>query len=141
MSVKLFIDSNIFLYAFSDKELSKQVTAKNIILNGSPTISVQVINEVSNNLLKKLHFHENEVSCFIENCYERYSVVNLTQEIFITASKLRNDKQFSYYDSIIVASALINQCHVLYTEDMQHVQIIGHSLKILNPFSNNNNIV
>jgi predicted nucleic acid-binding protein len=46
MSVKLFIDSNIFLYAFSDKELSKQVTAKNIILNGSPTISVQVINEV-----------------------------------------------------------------------------------------------
>lgn len=134
MSVKLFIDSNIFLYAFSDKELSKQVTAKNIILNGSPTISVQVINEVSNNLLKKLQFHENEVSCFIENCYKRYSVVNLTQEIFSTASKLRNDHQFSYYDSVIVASALMNQCQVLYTEDMQHGQIIEHSLKIRNPF-------
>lgn len=135
MSDKPFIDSNIFLYAFSDKDPFKQITAKNIILPGSPIISVQVINEVSNNLLKKLHFHENEVACFIENCYERYSVVNLSQEIFITASRLRNDYQFSYYDSIIVASALISQCQVLYSEDMQHGQMIGHSLKIINPFS------
>ncbi len=141
MSVKVFIDSNIFLYAFSDKDIFKQGTAKNIILNNSPTISVQVINEVSNNLLKKLHFHEDEVACFIENCYQRYSVASLTQEIFITASKLRNDCQFSYYDSIIVASALINECQVLYTEDMQHGQLIGHSLKIINPFGSNNDMV
>jgi predicted nucleic acid-binding protein len=47
MSAKRFIDSNIFLYAFCDKVVSKQVIAKDIILNGSPTISVQVINEVS----------------------------------------------------------------------------------------------
>jgi predicted nucleic acid-binding protein len=140
MSVKLFVDSNVFLYAFCDKELSKQLTAKSIILNGSSTISVQVINEVSNNLLKKFHFRENEVSCFVENCYERYSVVNLTQYTFITASKLRNDHYFSYYDSIIVASALESQCQVIYSEDMQHGKVIENSLKILNPFSNNNGI-
>lgn len=135
MSVKRFIDSNIFLYAFSDKMLSKQAIAKNIILNGSPTISVQVINEVSNNLLKKLQFQENEISSFIENCYERYSVVNITQETFIAASEIRIKHQFSYYDSIIVASALINQCQVLYTEDMQHGKLIADSLKIINPFN------
>jgi len=66
-----------------------QAIAKNIILNGSPTISVKVINEVSNNLLKKLQFQENEISSFIENCYERYSVVNITQETFIAASEIR----------------------------------------------------
>jgi len=54
MSAKCFIDSNIFIYAFCDKIASKQIIAKDLILDGSPTISVQVINEVSNNLLKKI---------------------------------------------------------------------------------------
>ncbi|MEI6267777.1 MAG: PIN domain-containing protein [Methylococcaceae bacterium] len=138
MSAKCFIDSNIFIYAFCDKMASKQVIAKDIILNGSPTISVQVINEVSNNLLKKLQFQENEISSFIVNCYERYSVVNISQETFIAASEIRINHQFSYYDSIIVASALINQCEVLYTEDMQHGKLIANSLKIINPFNDNN---
>jgi predicted nucleic acid-binding protein len=71
MSAKCFIDSNIFIYAFCDKMASKQVIAKDLILDGSPTISVQVINEVSNNLLKKLQFQENEIRSFIVNCYER----------------------------------------------------------------------
>jgi predicted nucleic acid-binding protein len=134
MSAKLFIDSNIFLYAFSDKDLTKQSIAKTIILSGSHTVSVQVVNEVSNNLIKKLGLTEAEVCLFIENCYERYAVASLSKDIFIAASKLRNEHQFSYYDSIIVASALMNQCHILYTEDMQHGQAIGYSLKILNPF-------
>lgn len=134
MSVNVFIDSNIFLYAFSDKDIAKQAVAKVIILNDSPTISVQVINEVSNNLLKKLRFTENEITQFIKDCYSRYTVVNFTKEIFITASKLRDDHQFSYYDSVIVASALVHQCQILYSEDMQHGQIVGNSLKILNPF-------
>lgn len=116
---------------------SKQVIAKDLILDGSSTISVQVINEVSNNLLKKLQFQENEISSFIVNCYERYSVVNISQEIFIAASEIRINHQFSYYDSIIVASALINQCEVLYTEDMQHGKLIANSLKIINPFNDN----
>ena len=134
MSVNVFIDSNIFLYAFSDKDIAKQAIAKVIILNGSPAISVQVINEVSNNLLKKLRFTENEIAQFIEDCYSRYTVVDLAKEIFVTASKLRNSHQFSYYDSVIVASALVNQCQILYSEDMQHGQIVGNVLKILNPF-------
>jgi len=137
MSDKIFIDSNIFLYAFSDKMLTKQVIAKNIILSDTSIISVQVINEVSNNLLKKLQFLENEITSFIESCYERYSVINLTQEIFIVASELRIKHQFSYYDSIIVAAALVNQCQVLYTEDMQHGKIIENTLKITNLFCDN----
>lgn len=134
MSVNAFIDSNIFLYAFSDKDMTKQATAKVIILNGSSVISVQVINEVSNNLIKKLQFTESEISQFIEDCYNYYSVINLSKEIFIKAAKIRDNYAFSYYDSIIVASALVHQCSVLYSEDMQNGQVIDNSLQILNPF-------
>jgi predicted nucleic acid-binding protein len=48
MSAKLFIDSNIFLYAFSDKDLTKQSIAKTIILSGSHTVSVQVVEPLKN---------------------------------------------------------------------------------------------
>ena len=135
MSDSVFIDSNIFLYAFCDKSISKQITAKNIILNGAQTISIQVINEVSSNLIKKLHFNEVEVCCFINNCYDRYIVVNINKNVFNKASDLRSNNQFSYYDSVIVASALIAQCKILYSEDIKHGQRIDNLLEIINPFA------
>ncbi len=107
----------------------------NIILNGSQTISIQVINEVSSNLIKKLHFNEVEVCCFINNCYDRYIVVNINKNVFNKASDLRSNNQFSYYDSVIVASALIAQCKILYSEDMKHGQRIDNLLEIINPFA------
>lgn len=46
MKDKIFIDSNIFLYAFCDKDKTKHTIASSIILQEG-IISVQVINEVS----------------------------------------------------------------------------------------------
>jgi len=42
--------------------------------------------------------------------------------------------QYSFWDSLMLASALENGCSVIYSEDMQHEQIIGKKLKIINPF-------
>jgi predicted nucleic acid-binding protein len=41
---------------------------------------------------------------------------------------------FQLFDGIIVASALEANCDVLYSEDMQHGQIIEVSMKIINPY-------
>ena len=43
--------------------------------------------------------------------------------------------KFSYWDSLIVASALESGCSILYTEDMQDGQVIEGRLKIVNPFN------
>ena len=46
MKDKIFIDTNIFLYAFSDKDIGKQIVANGIFSeNIRYTISEQVINE------------------------------------------------------------------------------------------------
>ena len=42
--------------------------------------------------------------------------------------------KFSFYDSIIIAAALDAKCSILYTEDLQHKQIIEKTLTIINPF-------
>jgi len=49
--------------------------------------------------------------------------------------------KFSFYDSMIVAAALEANCSILYSEDMQHKQVIKNpekngagKLTIINPF-------
>ena len=42
--------------------------------------------------------------------------------------------KFSYWNSLIIASALQNNCTILYSEDMQHNQLIENKLRIINPF-------
>ncbi|MFH0724735.1 MAG: PIN domain-containing protein [Pseudomonadota bacterium] len=41
---------------------------------------------------------------------------------------------FSIYDAMIVASALLSGCHILFTEDLQNGQRIANRLTICNPF-------
>ncbi len=95
---------------------------------------MQVVNEVSKNLLYKLNFNEDEIFKFLKSLYKRHLVAELTKAIFIQASNLRRKYNFSYYDSIIVATALENECNILYSEDMQPNQIIDDKLTIINPF-------
>lgn len=47
---------------------------------------------------------------------------------------LMNKYDFQLFDSIIVSSALESGCDVLYSEDMNHGQIIEGQLAIINPF-------
>lgn len=52
-----FIDTNIWLYTFIvGQDLDKSARAKAIIQARDPVISVQVINEVCVNLIKKVQF-------------------------------------------------------------------------------------
>ena len=39
------------------------------------------------------------------------------------------------WDSLIVSSALLADCNVLLSEDMQHGQVFNNQLKIVNPFA------
>ena len=121
MKDRVFIDSN------------KQLIAKGISLDFGSTISVQVVNEVSNNLLKKFIFSNSQVKQFVDSCYKRYEVVSLNKDSFLKACDIRDKYNVSYYDSLIVASAIVLNCTILYSEDMQHNQEI-ENLKIINPF-------
>ncbi len=133
---RIFIDSNIFLYAFNDSDISKYKKAAKIIIDNyhNYIISLQVINEVSNNMLKKLFFTNNEIKEFIRDSYKRFEVKNITKKIFIDACDIRDNYNISYYDSLIISTAINANCDYLYSEDMQHQQNISNKLTIINPF-------
>jgi predicted nucleic acid-binding protein len=136
MSDRFFCDSNIFLYAFSKnkEDIDKKKIASDIV-NQRAVISTQVINEVSNNMLKKLNFDNTMIEKFTLNCFERYEIVNFSKPLYQKACKLRDNYNFSYYDSLIVSAALIWDCTTLYSEDMQNGLKV-EQLIIINPFEN-----
>lgn len=131
-----FIDSNIWLYAFSTdkKEETKRILAKQLIQEKTIVISTQVINEVSSNLLKKHKIDEATLLTLIDSFYEKYQIISFNLKIFQSASNLRNNYSLSFWDSLIVASALFSNANFLYSEDMQDGLIINNKLTIINPF-------
>lgn len=130
-----FVDTNIWLYAFIEGEDGhKQARAKNTIQDNEVILSTQVINEVCVNLLKKAQLAEPDIQALIVSFYSHYTVVEFDQDILTKASALREQYHFSYWDSLIVASALAAQCAFLYTEDMQHGLQVENRLTLQNPF-------
>ncbi len=130
-----FIDSNIWLYAFvQSDDPAKTSTARSLIQSTQPVLSTQVINEVCVNLQRLAHFSEEQIRHLITSFYEKYPVVSLDLSILLLASRLRERYALSFWDGIIVASALTAGVPVLYTEDMQHGLIVEDRLRILNPF-------
>lgn len=131
-----FIDTNIWRYAFTvGNDPEKTVRAKTLIeVQSAVFVSTQVINEVCVNLIKKAHFSEQQVQQLIESFYAKYVVVELSKPVVLKASALRGQHALSFWDSIIVASALATDATVLYSEDMQDGLVVEEQLRLVNPF-------
>ena len=134
MNDKIFLDSNILVYSYSDTELEKQHIARNIIAENNSFISTQVLQELSNILIKKFKKSFKDVGITInESCKNNILLVN-SKDTIIKACNIADKYKFSFYDSLIIASALECNCKILYSEDLQHKQVIEKSLSIVNPF-------
>jgi len=135
MRDKVFLDSNIILYSYSKTELNKNKIANTLIFSLSEVyISTQVINEVTNILYKKFKLNSTSIEDVIEEIDNCFKIVNFSLTTQIMAIKIKEKYRLQYYDSLILATALENGCVILYSEDMQHNQIIENQLKIINPF-------
>ena len=130
----VFIDTNIWLYAFLETEDPDKSRMARTLLRQNTTVSVQVINEICVNMLKKANLPEEKIQRLIASFYKKYQVFELDRKALIQASLLRQKYMFSYWDSLIVSSALATGSKRLYSEDMQHNMIIENTLRIQNPF-------
>jgi predicted nucleic acid-binding protein len=137
MHDKAFLDTNILIYAYSEDEPKKQSVALQLLdsFENNVIISKQVINELSNILLKKFKLDSDQVENVLLEIDNVLPIVDFDLTTQIKALKLKDRYQFQYYDALIVATALENNCTVVYSEDMQHEMLIDGSLNIINPFN------
>jgi predicted nucleic acid-binding protein len=136
---KVFIDSNLWIYAFINTvekikweicvALLEQLYQEQVIV-----VSTQIINEVHWNLMRKYGIPDKEAKLIIDTGLLEISELSvITQSTYDNAFQLRQTQNLSFWDSLVVASALENNCAILYTEDLQHDQFIGNRLRIINP--------
>jgi predicted nucleic acid-binding protein len=134
---KVFVDTNVWVYLYLHDDDDKYKTAEEYLSKNSPNvvfiISWQVINEVSNTLLK-YKYSEAKIRKYIEQLCKTCIMQDFTKEIVLTASSLRERYSLSFWDSILVASALFSECNLLISEDMQNGLNIDQKLKIKNIF-------
>ena len=99
-------------------------------------INAQVLNEFINITTKKIEYplsfsRLHEVMNFLQIQFVIFPISkNTSQKAIILKQKYK----YSFWDCLILSSALEENCSILYSEDMQHNQIIESSLKIINPF-------
>ncbi len=136
---KVFFDTNIWIYlAIQDKDSDKhKLSVKFLKSLSDVTIytSVQAINEFQWVLSRKFKIPENEILEKIENGILSISdVFSLNIQTYRNAYKLRETYNISFWDSLMVASALNGGCQKFVSEDLQNNQIFENSLSIVNPF-------
>ncbi len=133
--VHYFVDTNVWLYALIvNNDAQKHQIAAEIVRGANVVVSTQVINETCVNLLRKANLSETQLYDLIVAFYAKYEVIATEAQVLLRASRLRAHYSLSFWDSLVVASAIESACNILYTEDMQDGLIVEGQLTIVNPF-------
>ncbi len=127
-----FFDTNVLLYLASG-DPAKADRAEELIGAGG-TISVQVLNEITNVSRRKMGMSWTETRAFLALMRGLLPVRPLTIEIHETGLVLAERYGLSTYDAMIAASALHANCDTLWSEDMQDGIVLDGRLRIVNPF-------
>ncbi|MEN6422231.1 MAG: PIN domain-containing protein [Smithella sp.] len=139
MNDSVFIDTNILVYAATTdhQEMEKRemaVALLNDLNNRDVYVSTQVINEFYSILLKN-HIDEPSIREKIGIILREMKLVIVRLPTIDLCWQLRDRYRYSYWDSMILATACEKGCAIIYTEDMQHQQLIEDKLRIVNPFA------
>jgi predicted nucleic acid-binding protein len=134
-----FIDSNVFVYLFDETDERKREVASKIVESAlqahSASISFQVVQETLNVLTRKVPtpMTTEDAGRFLERVLEPLWRISPSLALYRRALDLQPRFRYSFYDSLIIASALDAGCTRLYSEDLQDGQRI-EGLTLENPF-------
>jgi predicted nucleic acid-binding protein len=132
-SGKAFFDTNVLIYAVAEND-PRGPLAEALLASGG-VVGVQVLNEFVSVARRKMRMPWKDVTEALDAirvlCPSPVSITISTHE---KALKIAEDYGFEIYDALIVAAALQSSCATLYSEDLQHGQVIDGKLTIRNPF-------
>ncbi len=139
MTGPAFVDTNVLVYSRDAGEPVKQGKARNLLgllwKSRQGRLSQQVLQEYYVTVTRKLKpgLPKSDARSDIDALLA-WQPLTATTENFAQAWEIEDRFGLSWWDSLIVTSALQCRCQVLFSEDMQDGLEIG-SLRIVNPFS------
>ena len=136
--MRTFFDTNILIYLFDEDSPKKKVLAQQLFENetraGRVVLSTQVIQEFYVAATKKLAdpLCPEDAETVVRNL-TALPLIQIDATMILTAIGKSRVLGFSFWDSLIVTAAIASGAECLFTEDLQHGQIID-GLRIENPF-------
>ena len=135
MNDRVFLDTNIIIYLYSEDEDKKRDVSRKYLNNACSVTSVQAMNEASNVWIKKHNLDKTEIIKYLNEIEFICDEIMLVRRNTIDqALDIKTRFGYSFYDSLMLASAIEANCNIILTEDMKNRQIINGTLKIINPF-------
>jgi predicted nucleic acid-binding protein len=139
MSDKFFLDTNVIVYAFDQKETKKSRIAQSLIAQGAADnraiISYQVIQEFVNVVLRgfRVSITSSDLESFLFSALFPMAAISWSPALTMEALRIQAAHRIGWYDSLILAAAQQGDCEVLYSEDLRHEQRFGN-VTVRNPF-------
>ena len=127
-----FFDSSVLLYLASVEQAKSERIEK--LVAGGWTISVQVLNEITNVAQRKMRLSWVETRTFLSSLRGLLSTEPLTVDTHERGLAIAQRYGLSVYDAMIAAAALSANCDTLWSEDMHDTLLIESRVRIRNPF-------
>jgi predicted nucleic acid-binding protein len=140
MNDKIFIDTNVLVYAYDRSEPQKQQQALKLIhpltVTGTGVISTQVLAEFFVTVTQKLDAPLSLESAQqrIENYQQSWVILDMTPLIVLEAIRGVQNYKFSFWDAQIWAASHLNQISVVLSEDFNNGAVI-EGVRFINPFT------
>ncbi len=124
----VFVDTNILFYAHDRSAGEKHGRAKELIKrlwdrDAQPALSVQVLQELYVNLLRK-NMPSKEAEEIVRD-YLEWRVVDNDRDLLIHGIEERDRWQIPYRDGLILAAAKRSRVNILWSEDFNTGQDFG----------------
>jgi predicted nucleic acid-binding protein len=139
MNGKYFIDTNVFVYSFDDRQPAKKARSMALIQDGLKSgtgiTSTQVIQEFLNVATQKfaVPIKPEDSKVYLRLVLNPLCQIYPNLALYESCLELQGETRYSFYDSLILAAALQGGCKILYSEDLQDGQEI-RGISIVNPF-------
>jgi predicted nucleic acid-binding protein len=139
MTAPIFVDTNVFVYARQATESAKQPLAaswlQRLWAEQSGRTSVQVLNEYYTTLTRRIRPPVPPIDAWDDvTSLIAWNPLCMDVELLQRGRDVEQRYRLSWWDSLIVAAAQLQNCVLLLTEDLQDRAVYG-SVTVRNPFT------
>jgi predicted nucleic acid-binding protein len=139
MTDKIFVDTNVLVYAYDRSEPQKQKQALEVLdrlaVSRAGTISTQVLAEFFVAVTRKIEtpLSVPEAHVRVKNYLQAWTVLDMTGMIVLEAVRGVREHQFNFWDAQIWAAARLNQIPIVFSENF-NVGAVTEGIHFVNPF-------
>jgi predicted nucleic acid-binding protein len=136
MNGSIFVDTNVFVYAYNDNDEKHDIAqglVQQKLADKEVFISPQILSEFYVNM-RRLKHEDGMIRRSIAEITKSAQVTPLSLPTIEHCLALKEKYAYSWWDSLVLASALESECSEVCSEDMQDGQVIESTLTITNPF-------